>query len=137
MFCLAVVAQKIRKDCTGCMFRVKLLDFVPNVGGVSLAEAPACEKAPGVAPANVAVGISSLGGCQHLLTRFTSPSYTVVFVGDDEFGYTSADMLINNVETSRLCFDCGVEDDGEMEFMFLEIQVLIYFFQNLNLIENY
>jgi len=31
------------------------------VGGVSLAEAPAFKKAPGGAPANVAVGISRLG----------------------------------------------------------------------------
>lgn len=39
-----------------------LIDFVPTVGGVSLAEAPAFKKAPGGAPANVAVGISRLGG---------------------------------------------------------------------------
>ena len=35
---------------------------MPTVGGVSLAEAPAFKKAPGGAPANVAVGISRLGG---------------------------------------------------------------------------
>lgn len=39
-----------------------LIDFVPTVAGVSLAEAPAFHKAPGGAPANVAVGISRLGG---------------------------------------------------------------------------
>lgn len=39
-----------------------LIDFVPIVGGVSLAEAPAFKKAPGGAPANVAVGIARLGG---------------------------------------------------------------------------
>ena len=39
-----------------------LIDFVPTVGGVSLAEAPGFKKAPGGAPANVAVGISRLGG---------------------------------------------------------------------------
>ena len=39
-----------------------LIDFVPTVAGVSLAEAPAFKKAPGGAPANVAVGISRLGG---------------------------------------------------------------------------
>lgn len=43
-------------------FGEMLIDFVPTVGGVSLAEAPAFKKSPGGAPANVAVGISRLGG---------------------------------------------------------------------------
>lgn len=43
-------------------FGEMLIDFVPTVKGVSLAEAPAFVKAPGGAPANVAVGISRLGG---------------------------------------------------------------------------
>ncbi|XP_022765551.1 probable fructokinase-6, chloroplastic isoform X2 [Durio zibethinus] len=43
-------------------FGEMLMDFVPTVGGVSLAEAPAFKMSPGGAPANVAVGISRLGG---------------------------------------------------------------------------
>lgn len=39
-----------------------LIDFVPTVNGLSLAESPAFKKAPGGAPANVAVGIARLGG---------------------------------------------------------------------------
>ena len=39
-----------------------LIDFVPNVGGVSLSEAPSFKKAAGGAPTNVAVGIAWLGG---------------------------------------------------------------------------
>lgn len=39
-----------------------LIDFVPTVSGLSLAESPAFKKAPGGAPANVAVGIARLGG---------------------------------------------------------------------------
>jgi fructokinase len=46
-----------------------LIDFVPTVGGVSLAEAPAFKKAPGGAPANVAVGISRLGGSSAFLGK--------------------------------------------------------------------
>lgn len=46
---------------------------MPTVGGVSLAEAPAFQKAPGGAPANVAVGISRLGGSSAFVgkVRFT------------------------------------------------------------------
>lgn len=43
-------------------FGEMLIDFVPTVSGLSLADAPAFKKAPGGAPANVAVGISRLGG---------------------------------------------------------------------------
>ena len=43
-------------------FGEMLIDFVPTVNGVSLAEAPDFRKAPGGAPANVAVGVSRLGG---------------------------------------------------------------------------
>lgn len=43
-------------------FGEMLIDFVPTVSGVSLAEAPAFHKAPGGAPANVAVCVAKLGG---------------------------------------------------------------------------
>lgn len=43
-------------------FGEMLIDFVPTVSGVSLAEAPAFQKAAGGAPANVAVEIARLGG---------------------------------------------------------------------------
>ena len=43
-------------------FGEMLIDFVPTLCGVSLAEAPSFKTAPGGAPANVAVGISRLGG---------------------------------------------------------------------------
>ncbi|KAJ6861855.1 fructokinase-6 [Populus alba x Populus x berolinensis] len=43
-------------------FGEMLIDFVPTISGLSLADAPAFKKAPGGAPANVAVGIARLGG---------------------------------------------------------------------------
>ncbi|EXB65573.1 hypothetical protein L484_025839 [Morus notabilis] len=46
-----------------------LIDFVPTVNGVSLAEALAFKKASGVAPANVAVGIARLGGSSAFLGK--------------------------------------------------------------------
>lgn len=56
-------------------FGEMLIDFVPTVGGVSLAEAPAFKKAPGGAPANVAVGISRLGGSSAFIgkVQFVDP----------------------------------------------------------------
>lgn len=54
-------AARDMDDLVVC-FGELLIDFVPTVGGLSLAEAPAFKKAPGGAPANVACGIAKLGG---------------------------------------------------------------------------
>ncbi|GER48086.1 pfkB-like carbohydrate kinase family protein [Striga asiatica] len=95
-----------------------LIDFVPTVSGVSLAEAPAFNKAAGGAPANVAVGIARLGGSSAFIGK----------VGEDEFGYMLANILKeNNVNNEGMRFDSGARTalafvsltkDGEREFMF-------------------
>ncbi|CAL5407749.1 unnamed protein product [Camellia sinensis] len=99
-------------------FGEMLIDFVPTVGGVSLAEAPAFKKAPGGAPANVAVGIARLGGSSAFIGK----------VGEDEFGCMLADILKQNkVDNSGMRFDPNARTalafvtlraDGEREFMF-------------------
>lgn len=99
-------------------FGEMLIDFVPTVSGLSLANAPAFKKAPGGAPANVAVGISRLGGSSAFIGK----------VGEDEFGYMLADILKeNNVNSQGMRFDPGartalafvtLRSDGEREFMF-------------------
>lgn len=43
-------------------FGEMLIDFVPDIAGVSLAESTGFLKAPGGAPANVACAITKLGG---------------------------------------------------------------------------
>ncbi|KNA15981.1 hypothetical protein SOVF_093350 [Spinacia oleracea] len=99
-------------------FGEMLIDFVPTTSGVSLAEAPAFKKAPGGAPANVAVGIARLGGSSAFIGK----------VGEDEFGYMLAEILKeNNVNKEGMRFDPGartalafvtLRKDGEREFMF-------------------
>ena len=95
-----------------------LIDFVSLESGVSLEQAPAFQKAPGGAPANVAVGLAKLG-------------HTVGFVGkvgDESFGHFLADVLRENgVDISGLSFDSesrtmlafvSLTDEGERDFMF-------------------
>lgn len=60
-----------------------LIDFVALENGVSVGEASGFEKAPGGAPANVAVGVSRLGHPSAFLTQ----------VGDDPFGHYLAGVL--------------------------------------------
>ncbi|PHT35912.1 Fructokinase-2 [Capsicum baccatum] len=95
-----------------------LIDFVPTLSGVSLSEAPGFKKAPGGAPANVAVGIARLGGSSAFIGK----------VGEDDFGHMLADILKqNNVDNSGMRFDTNARTalafvtlraDGEREFMF-------------------
>uniref|UniRef100_A0A5B7BTA3 fructokinase n=1 Tax=Davidia involucrata TaxID=16924 RepID=A0A5B7BTA3_DAVIN len=115
---LSVKGEAPEKKPLVVCFGEMLIDFVPTVAGVSLAEAPAFKKAPGGAPANVAVGIARLGGSSAFIGK----------VGKDEFGYMLADILKqNNVDNSGMHFDpdartalafVTLRADGEREFMF-------------------
>ncbi|RZC89502.1 hypothetical protein C5167_027044 [Papaver somniferum] len=99
-------------------FGEMLIDFVPDVSGVSLAESPGFIKAPGGAPANVACAVSKLGGSCAFIGKF----------GEDEFGHMLVDILKKNeVNTDGVCFDkdartalafVTLKADGEREFMF-------------------
>ncbi|KAL2332217.1 hypothetical protein Fmac_019798 [Flemingia macrophylla] len=99
-------------------FGEMLIDFVPTVSGVSLAEAPGFLKAPGGAPANVAIAVARLGGKAAFMGK----------LGDDEFGHMLAGILKENgVRDDGICFDEGartalafvtLRGDGEREFMF-------------------
>ncbi len=95
-----------------------LIDFVPTVSNVSLIDAPAFKKAPGGAPANVAVGLARLGVSAGFMGK----------VGDDAFGYFLTKVLAENgVDTSQICYAdqartalafVSLGADGEREFMF-------------------
>ncbi|KAK6920221.1 Carbohydrate kinase PfkB [Dillenia turbinata] len=115
---LANGGEKKNKNTLVVCFGEMLIDFVPTASGVSLAEAPGFKKAPGGAPANVAVGIARLGGSAAFMGK----------VGADEFGYMLADILKQNkVDSSGMRFDPNARTalafvtlraDGEREFMF-------------------
>ncbi len=95
-----------------------LIDFVPTVTGTSLIEAPAFKKAPGGAPANVAVGLARLGVSSAFMGK----------VGDDPFGQFLAETLAEaGVDIGPLRFTdqartalafVSLRVDGEREFMF-------------------
>ncbi|XP_058181495.1 probable fructokinase-4 [Rhododendron vialii] len=99
-------------------FGEMLIDFVPTVSGVSLAEAPGFLNAPGGAPANVAIAVARLGGKAAFVGK----------LGDDEFGHMLAGILKQNgVSGQGILFDQGARTalafvtlraDGEREFMF-------------------
>ena len=95
-----------------------LIDFVPTVTGTDLINAPAFKKAPGGAPANVAVGLQRLGVNSAFMGK----------VGDDAFGHFLAQTLSDaGVDTSPLRYSTeartalafvSLKADGDREFMF-------------------
>ncbi|PIA57761.1 hypothetical protein AQUCO_00600469v1 [Aquilegia coerulea] len=99
-------------------FGEMLIDFVPAVSGVSLAECNGFIKAPGGAPANVACAITKYGGSAAFIGKF----------GDDEFGHMLVDILkANGVNSDGVCYDqdartalafVTLKKNGEREFMF-------------------
>jgi len=95
-----------------------LIDFVALESGVSVGEASGFVKAPGGAPANVAVAVARLGYKSAFLGQ----------VGDDPFGHHLADVLrADNVDVSGLRYSTEARTalafvsntaDGERSFSF-------------------
>ena len=95
-----------------------LIDFVPTVTPTTLTAAPAFKKAPGGAPANVAVGLACLGVRSAFMGK----------VGDDPFGHFLVDTLAAagvDVDTVRFSSEArtalafvSLRADGDREFMF-------------------
>jgi fructokinase len=95
-----------------------LIDFVPTVTPTTLVDAPSFKKAPGGAPANVAVGLARLG----LSSAFMGK------VGDDAFGHFLVNTLAeagvdirpvrySSEARTALAF-VSLRADGDREFMF-------------------
>jgi fructokinase len=95
-----------------------LIDFICLEKGVPLAHARTFERAPGGAPANVAVALARLGVRSGFVGK----------VGDEEFGRFLASTLADNgVDTSALLFSdqartalafVSLKEDAERDFMF-------------------
>lgn len=95
-----------------------LIDFVSTQRDVNVGDAPGFAKAPGGAPANVAVGLAKLG----IETAFMGQ------VGNDPFGHYLAGVLKNDkVDISALRFSeealtplafVSIEASGERSFVF-------------------
>ncbi len=95
-----------------------LIDFVSTVNGVTLRDAPGFEKAPGGAPANVAVGLSKLG----IETYFTGKIGKDAF-GDflrmtlEKFGVNTTYLTASTRAKTTLAF-VSLTEEGERDFVF-------------------
>lgn len=99
-------------------FGEALIDFVPTVSGLPLADVEEFKRAAGGAPANVAVAIAKLGGDSHFAGK----------VGNDAFGrHLEAVLKAHGVKTESLLFTnkaktalafVSLRADGERDFLF-------------------
>ena len=95
-----------------------LIDFVPTVNGVSLAEAPAFKKAPGGAPANVAAGLAKLGVQCAFLGKVGEDAFGEFLKQTlDEVGVNTQGLVFSKQARTALAF-VSLQADGEREFMF-------------------
>ena len=95
-----------------------LIDFVATEKGYSIGDAPGFIPVPGGAPANVAVGVSLLGGFSGFVGK----------VGDDPFGRKLARVLESyGVDTAGMSFSktartmlafVSLTEDGDRDFIF-------------------
>ena len=95
-----------------------LIDFVAAESGVSVGEASSFLRAPGGAPANVAVGVARLGRSSAFLGK----------VGDDPFGrFLESTFAAAGVDVGGMVFDpvhrtglafVSLEANGERDFCF-------------------
>jgi fructokinase len=95
-----------------------LIDFVAAESGVGVGEASGFVRAPGGAPANVAVGVARLGRTSAFLGK----------VGDDPFGrFLERTFAGAGVDTGGMVFDprhrtglafVSLKEDGERDFCF-------------------
>lgn len=114
---MASIQQKQKPVEIICLGEL-LIDFVATTADVSIGNAPGFVKAPGGAPANVAVGVVRLGQSAGFIGK----------VGDDAFGHYLAEVLSENgVDVSPLKFEkearttlvfVGVRRDGKKDMLF-------------------
>lgn len=99
-------------------FGEALIDFIPTENGLPLSQVEQFKRAPGGAPANVAVAVAKLGG----------NSYFAGKVGDDAFGHflesvfqehgVHTDYLLFTKEAKTALAFVSLRQDGERDFLF-------------------
>lgn len=95
-----------------------LIDFVSTLNGVTLRDAPGFEKAPGGAPANVAVSLSKLGIETYFIGKIGKDAF-----GDflrmtlDKYGVKTNYLTTTTKAKTTLAF-VSLTEEGERDFVF-------------------
>lgn len=99
-------------------FGEALIDFVPTVSGLPLSGVTLFQRAPGGAPANVAVAVARLGGLSYFAGKVGADAfgeYLRTMFG--EYGVHTDYLLSTAVAKTALAF-VSLRADGERDFLF-------------------
>ena len=95
-----------------------LIDFVSTTTDVSLSEAPGFHKAPGGAPANVAVGLARLGVNSGFIGKVGSDPFGVYLKGVlEQAGVDTSRLLLSSEARTTLAF-VATRSDGRKDITF-------------------
>ncbi|UEM05568.1 PfkB family carbohydrate kinase [Skermanella rosea] len=95
-----------------------LIDFVPVTTGTDLLTATAFQKAPGGAPANVAVGLSRLGTSSALMGRASEDGFGRFLIKTLEDSGVDVSLMRRSRRTRTPLAFVSLAEDAEREFLF-------------------
>ena len=95
-----------------------IIDFVPQTTGVGLKDVPGFVKAPGGAPANVAVGVAKLGGRAAFAGKFGADAFGDFLIGVLEECGVATDGCVQTQDAKTGLAFIAVDKTGEREFQF-------------------
>ncbi|EWY40293.1 fructokinase [Skermanella stibiiresistens SB22] len=95
-----------------------LIDFVPVTTGTDLLTATAFQKAPGGAPANVAVGLSRLGSRSALMGRASEDGFGRFLIKTLEDSGVDTSLMRRSRRTRTPLAFVSLAADAEREFLF-------------------
>jgi fructokinase len=95
-----------------------LIDFVPVTTGTDLLTATAFQKAPGGAPANVAVGLSRLGTSSALMGRASEDGFGRFLIKTLEDSGVDTSLMRRSRRTRTPLAFVSLAADAEREFLF-------------------
>lgn len=95
-----------------------IIDFTPDARGVGLEQVESFQKAPGGAPANVAVGVAKLGGKAAFLGKFGQDPFGDFLIHTlEQYGVDTTGCVQTKEAKTGLAF-IAVDAQGEREFHF-------------------
>ncbi|MDX1654395.1 MAG: PfkB family carbohydrate kinase, partial [Candidatus Competibacteraceae bacterium] len=99
-------------------FGEALIDFVPTVNGLPLAEVEQFRRAPGGAPANVAVAVAKLGGESHFAGKVGEDAFGEVLIKMFRDHRVQTDYLLTTHQAKTALAFVSLREDGERDFLF-------------------
>lgn len=95
-----------------------LIDFIPQQKGVALKDVVSFERAPGGAPANVAVAVAKYGHEAEMITKLGNDAFGDFLIDQLEQAGVKTDKVLRTLEANTGLAFVSLKADGERDFSF-------------------